>query len=76
MVPPLLYKIIKCNTNEGSYASAFLFPNSKTHDKNKDNFRKLIEFQTDIGNIELMTGLRFKFRNSVQPLSSVDPEGL
>lgn len=30
MVPPMLYKIIKCNTSDAQYASGFVFHNAKT----------------------------------------------
>lgn len=51
MVPPMLYKIIKCNKDKKSYASAFLFPNSETKDPNKDNNRKLAEFEIPVSEV-------------------------
>lgn len=32
IIPPKLYKIIKCNTRDKAYASGFTFLNSKTED--------------------------------------------
>jgi hypothetical protein len=40
VVPPRLYKIIKCNTKDKAYASGFTFLNERTY----DNSKKLIEF--------------------------------
>lgn len=36
MTPPMLYKIIKCNTEDAQYASGFIFHNAKS-EKNQDN---------------------------------------
>ena len=35
IVPPKLYKIIKCNKDKKSYASGFTFENSETFDNDK-----------------------------------------
>lgn len=34
-IPSKLYKIIKCNTKDRTYASGFTFYNSKTYDNDK-----------------------------------------
>lgn len=36
IIPPKLYKIIKCNTGDKAYASGFTFLNSKTEDNSKN----------------------------------------
>lgn len=36
VVPPRLYKIIKCNTKDKAYASGFTFYNETTEDNQKN----------------------------------------
>lgn len=36
VVPPRLYKIIKCNIKDQTYASGFTFYNEKTYDNSRN----------------------------------------
>ena len=76
MVPPLLYKIIKCNKNSSQYVSGFMFPNSETKDEHKDNNTKLNEFEVPLSKISSKTGLNFNFGAETQTLAAIDSEGL
>lgn len=73
MIPARLYKIIKCNRLDKSYASGFTFLNEKTLDNNKN----LLDFEVPIEEIEDETGLLFNFKeNLTGKLTEYDAEGL
>lgn len=44
VIPPKLYKIIKCNTTRTAYTSGFTFLNEETY----DNHKPLAEFETPL----------------------------
>lgn len=54
-VPEKIYKIIKCNSKNGSHYSAYEFLNEAT----EDNERTLGSFEVSLEDIEKQTGLRF-----------------
>lgn len=73
VVPPRLYKIIKCNIQDKTYASGFTFYNEKTY----DNAKNLSQFEQSIQEIQDQTGLVFTFKDKLTgKLSEYDQLGL
>ena len=65
IVPRHLYKIIKCNTKSGSYASAFKFKNyqSPENQLQKQEDTPFKDFKINFEELENRTGLLFNLKD-------------